>query len=62
MQHFHNTRLNLAKIWQKLSNNLNMYYLKISRFLNPRCHTNLILDIIKNVQKTSASTLMGLYD
>ena len=39
-----------------------MYYLKISRFLNPRCHTNLILDIIKNVQKTSASTLMGLYD
>ena len=49
---------------QKLSNTLrvNFGYLKIIRFLHSRDYPKIIEDVLKNVQKTSASILMTLYD
>ena len=56
-----NVGLKLAKIKQKLSNTqrLDFLYLKIIHFFN---QPKIIGDILKNVQKTSASVLMTLYD
>ena len=49
---------------QKLRNTmrLNFLYLKIIRFLHPRYQTKIIEEILKNVQKTSESALMMLYN
>ena len=57
-------RLILVKIKQKLSKTLrlNSSYLKIIHFLHPRYHPKIKRDILGNVQKTSASVLMRLYD
>ena len=57
-------RPKLGKFKQKLSNTLrlNFRYLKIIRFLHPCYHPKIIGDILKNVQKISASVLMTLYD
>ena len=59
-----NARLKLEKNKQKLSNTLrlNIHNLKIIRFFHPCYHPKIIGDIPKNVQKTSASVLMTLYD
>ena len=60
-----NARLKLEKKnRQKLSNTLrlNFLHLKIIHFLHPRYQLKIIGDILKNVQKTSASVLMTLYD
>ena len=59
-----NVGLKLAKIKQKLSNTqrLDFLYLKIIHFFNPSYQPKIIGDILKNVQKTSASVLMTLYD
>ena len=53
-------RLNLAKIWLKLSNtpSLNSRYLKIICFVHPRCHSKIIRNILKNGQIISGSVLM----
>ena len=40
----------------------NFHYLKIIHILHPRYHPEIIGDIFKNVQKTSAPILMTLYD
>ena len=52
------------KIKQKLKNTLrlNFSYLKIIRFLHPFHHPKIVRDILKSLQKTSASVLMRLYD
>ena len=52
------------KLKQKLNNTLrlNFDFLKIIRFIHPRYHPKIIGEILKNVQKTSASALMKLYD
>ena len=44
---------------KKLSNTLrlNFCYLKIIRFLHTRYHPEIIGDILKNVQKTSTSSM-----
>ena len=49
---------------QKLRNTmrLNFLYLKIIRFLHPRYQAKIIEEILKNVQKTSGSALMMLYN
>ena len=59
-----NPRLKLPESKQKRSNilRLNFCYLKIICFLNPRYFPKTIEYILKNVQKTSASVLMMLYD
>ena len=41
---------------------LNLRYLKISRFLHLPYHPKIMGDILKTVQKPSASVLMRLYD
>ena len=41
---------------------LNFCYLKIIEFLHPRYLPKILGDILKNVQKASASILMTLYD
>ena len=50
------------KIKQKLSSTLrlNIHYLKAIHFLHPRYHPKVIADILKNIQKASASVLMSL--
>ena len=52
------------KIKQKLRKTLrlNFYYLKIIHVIHPSYHLKIIGDILKNIQKTSASVLMRLYD
>ena len=60
-----NARLkSTKKIKQKLRNTLrlNFRYLKIIRFPHPRYHPKILGYIFKNVQYTSASLLMTLYD
>ena len=49
---------------QQLSSTLrlNFHILKITRFLHPRYFQQILGDILKNVEKTSASVLMRLYD
>ena len=51
------------KIKQKLSSTLrlNIHYLKAIHFLHPRYHPKVIADILKNIQKASASVLMSLW-
>ena len=65
-QHFYEQRQakNQQKIKQKLSNTLrlNFRYLKIIRFLHLPYHPKIIGDILKTVQKPSASVLMRLCD
>ena len=41
---------------------LNSHFMTIIRFLHPRYHPKTIGDILINVQKTSVSVLMTLYD
>ena len=59
-----NARLKLKKIRQKLSNTLRMNFwnFKFICFIHPRYHQKIIGDILKNMQKTSASVLMALHD
>ena len=54
----------MAKNKQKLNNTLalNFRYLKIICFLHRSYHSTVIGDILKNVQKTSTSALMTLFD
>ena len=41
---------------------LNFHFLKVIRFIHPRYYPKMLGDILKNVQKTSASVIMSLYD
>ena len=65
-QHFYKQRQAETgkKIKQKLNKTLrlNFCYLKIIRSLHPRYQPKITGDILKTVQKPSASVLMRLYD